>query len=372
MLAKYNLAYTGEYLENSAKVLDKMADIYEKLSDRYHSSEVSGSVIVQLREIARLIMEFTGAYSREVQPDAQVYEEIEKNFDRRGIRLGQMRIVERGDGTREYYLHLKTYKNKCPTTREVAGMLSDILGTGVIPEENNRVMLNGNFNEYIFAECGRFHIIYGVARRNKAGNVISGDTYSVEEISQGKTIISLADGMGAGTRANEDSALVVELVEEAVRAGFSEKAAIDMVNTALMAKDKESVPITVDMCVIDTVLGIANFIKLGAVATYIKRDGWVEIIQSETLPIGIFQKVDFDRSIKKIYAGDYMIMVSDGVLEALESLDKEERLMSIIAGLVSNNPQGMAEEIMEKVQKTAEPNDDMTVIVAGMFARDQR
>lgn len=372
MLAKYNLAYTGEYLENSAKVLDKMADIYEKLSDRYHSSEVSGSVIVQLREIARLIMEFTGAYSREMQPDAQVYEEIEKNFDKRGIRLGQMRIIERGDGTREYYLQLKTYKNKCPTTREVAGMLSDILGTGVIPEENNRVMLNGNYNEYIFAECGRFHIIYGVARKNKAGNVISGDTYSVEEISQGKTIISLADGMGAGTRANEDSALVVELVEEAVRAGFSEKAAIDMVNTALMAKDKESVPITVDMCVIDTVIGIANFIKLGAVATYIKRDGWVELIQSETLPIGIFRKVDFDRSIKKIYAGDYMIMVSDGVLEAIESLDKEERLMSIIAGLVSNNPQGMAEEIMEKVQKTAEPSDDMTVIVAGMFARDQR
>lgn len=372
-MEKYNLAYTGEHLEGSAKILEKMADVYERLSDRYHGSELSNSVIVQLREIARLILEFTGAYSREVLPDEQLFEDIEKNFDRRGIKIGQqMRIVERGDGHREYYLHLKTYKNKCPTTREVAGMLSELLGTGVIPEENNRVMLNGNFNEYIFTECGRFHVVHGVARRNKAGNVVSGDTYSVEEISQGKTVISLADGMGAGSRANEDSALVVELVAEAVKAGFSEKAAIDMVNTAIMAKDSESVPITVDMCVIDTILGLSNFIKMGAVATYIKRDGWVEIIQSETLPIGIFQKVDFDRSIKKLYAGDYIIMVSDGVLEAIESLDKEERLMGIIAELVSNNPQGMAEEIIDKVQKTTEPNDDMTVIVAGMFARDQR
>lgn len=371
-MEKYNLAYTGEHLEGSAKILEKMADIYEKLSTGYQSSEFSDSVIVQLREVARLIMEFTGAYSREVQPDAQAYEDIEKNFDRRGIKIGQMRIIERGDGHKEYYLQLKTYKNKCPTTREVAGMLAELLGTGIVPEENNRVMLNGNYNEYVFTECGRFHVVYGVARRNKCGNVVSGDTYAVDEISQGKTVISLADGMGAGTRANEDSALVVELVEEAVKAGFSEKAAIDMVNTAMMAKDKESVPITVDMCVVDTILGIANFIKMGAVATYIKRDGWVEIIQSETLPIGIFQRVDFDRSIKKLYAGDYIIMVSDGVLEAIESLDKEKRFMGIIAGLVSSNPQGMAEEIIDKVQKTADPNDDMTVIVAGMFARNQR
>lgn len=371
-MEKYNLAYTGEHLEYSAKVLEKMASVYEKLSVRYRQSEMCNPVISQLKEIARLIMEFTGAYSREVQLDMQTYEDIERSFDRRGIKTEQIRVIERGDGHREFYLNLKTYKNKCPTTREVAGMLSELLGTCIIPEENNRVMLNGNFNEYIFSESGRFQIMHGVARRNKAGNVISGDTYSVDEISKGKTIISLADGMGAGSQANEDSALVIELVEEAVKAGFSEAAAIDMVNMAMMAKDTQGAPITVDMCVVDTVLGIANFIKLGAVATYIKRDGWVEIIQSETLPIGIFHKVDFDHSIKKLYAGDYIIIVSDGVLEAIEALDKEEQLMNIIAGLVSENPQGMAEEIIDKVLRVKEPNDDMTVIVAGIFARDQR
>lgn len=369
---KYNLAYTGEQLESSAKILARMAEVYEKLSVRYRQSETSNPVITQLKEISRLIMEFTGAYSHEVQPDAQVCEDIEKSFDRRGIKTERIRIIERGDGHREFYLYLKAYKNKCPTTREVAGMLSELMGSCIIPEENNRVMLNGNFNEYVFAECGRFHIVHGVARRNKGGNVVSGDTYSVDEIAHGKTVISLADGMGAGSQANEDSALVIELMEEAVKAGFSETAAIEMVNTAMMAKDIQSAPITVDMCVVDTVLGIANFIKMGAVATYIKRDGWVEIIQSETLPIGIFQKVDFDHTIKKLYAGDYIIMVSDGVLEAIEALDKEEQFMNIVAGLVSENPAGMAEEIIDKVLKIKEPNDDMTVIVAGIFARDRR
>lgn len=371
-MGKYNLAYTGERLECSAKVLEKMVSVYEKLSVRYQQSETGNPVISLLKEIARLIMEFTGAYSREIQLDAQVYEEIERSFDRRGIKTERIRVIERGDGHREFYLYLKTYKNKCPTTREVAGMLTELMGTCIIPEENNRVMLNGNFNEYIFSESGRFHIVYGVTRRNKAGNRISGDTYSVNEISHGKTVISLADGMGAGSRANEDSALVIELVEEAVKAGFCEAVAIDMVNTAMTAKNTEGAPITVDMCVVDTVLGIANFIKMGAVATYIKRDGWVEIIQSETLPIGIFQRVDFDHSIKKLYAGDYIIMVSDGVLEAIEALDKEEAFMNIVAGLVSENPQGMADEIIDKVLKIKEPNDDMTVIVAGIFARDQR
>ncbi len=132
-MGKYNLAYTGERLECSAKVLEKMVSVYEKLSVRYQQPETGNPVISLLKEIARLIMEFTGAYSREIQLDAQVYEEIERSFDRRGIKTERIRVIERGDGHREFYLYLKTYKNKCPTTREVAGMLSKIMWTCIIP-----------------------------------------------------------------------------------------------------------------------------------------------------------------------------------------------------------------------------------------------
>ena len=128
-------------------------------------------------------------------------------------------------------------------------------------------------------------------------------------------------------------------------------------------------PVVVDMCVIDRYLGVLNCIKLGAASTFIKRDGWVEIIKSTTLPIGVFEQVDFDNAVKKLYDGDYVIMISDGVLENLPFIDKEQKLVEIIAEIEVKVPELIAQEIL---QKSLEYNsmiakDDMTVIVAGVF-----
>lgn len=375
-MEKYNLAYTGEHLEYSAQVLKKIADTYEILAARHQEhNPAADSVIIQLKEVARLILEYTGAYSREVKLPEEDRKDMENALEKRGVQARDIKVIERGDGRREIHMYLKSFKKKCPTTREIAGIMTETLQALFDSSENNRIMLNGNFNEYIFMECGRFGAMHGIARRNKAGNAVSGDTFSINEISRGKIVIGLADGMGSGYEANEESSLVVELLEEAVRAGFSEAAAIEMINTAMAINDVAGVPVTMDMCILDTFLGIAGFMKLGAVATYIKRDGWVEIIQSETLPMGVLSKVDFDYTVKKMYADDYIIMISDGVLESIPVLDKEEAFLEILSGVQSRNPERMAEEILDKVmdlpgnRKENMPKDDMTVIVTGLFAR---
>lgn len=373
---KYNLAYTGEHLENAARVLKRIADTYEMLAARRQEyNPAADSVIIQLKEVARLILEYTGAYSRETELLEEDQKEMESAFEKRGVSVKDIKVIERGDGRREIRMYLRAVKKKCPTTREIAGILSEALHSLFDSTDNNRIMLNGNFNEYVFLECGRFNAMHGIAKRNKAGNTISGDTFSINEISCGKILIGLADGMGSGYEANAESNLVIELLEEAVRAGFSEAAAIEMINTAMAVNDVAGTPVTMDMCVLDTFLGIANFIKLGAVATYIKRDGWIEIIQSETLPMGVLNKVDFDYTVKKLYADDYIIMVSDGVLEAIPELDKEEAFLGILSGVRSQNPERMAEEILDTVMALSPdweenlPKDDMTVIVTGLFER---
>lgn len=375
-MEKYNLAYTGEHLESSAGVLLKLTDIYENLAKRHHGNNpLADSVIVQLKEVARLMLEYTGVFSREVELDGEMKKNLDKALEKRGVRMDSIRVIERGDGHWELHVVIRASRRKCPTTREVAEIISDITERGFESSDNNRIMLNGIFNEYTFVESGRFHVVHGVARCNKAGNTVSGDNYSVNEVSKGKILVSLADGMGSGLDANQESSLVLELVEEAVKAGFSETAAIEMINTALAANDGLGAPVTIDMCVIDTLVGIANFIKLGAVATFIKRDGWVEIIQSETLPIGVLNQVDFDCSIKKMYAGDYIIMITDGILEAIPSLEKEKDFLEMIAQIPAGNPQGMAEEILTEVmelmvgREVSCPKDDMTVIVLGMFQK---
>ena len=44
----------------------------------------------------------------------------------------------------------------------------------------------------------------------------------------------LSDGMGSGERAFRESAMVVEMLEELLTAGFPKETAIQMMNTALV------------------------------------------------------------------------------------------------------------------------------------------
>lgn len=115
--------------------------------------------------------------------------------------------------------------------------------------------------------------------------------------------------------------------------------------------------------------GMMHCIKLGAVSTFIKREGWVEIIKSSTLPIGVLEKVDYDCTAKKLYDGDYVIMVSDGVLDNLPCLNKEEKMVEIIEEVVMKKPKAIADEILRKSMSynNCEVCDDCTVLVFGLF-----
>ena len=47
----------------------------------------------------------------------------------------------------------------------------------------------------------------------------------------------------------------------------------------------------------------------------------MEAIKSTNMPIGMMGQVDIESVSKKMYSGDMIIMVSDGVVEAIEAED---------------------------------------------------
>ena len=123
---------------------------------------------------------------------------------------------------------------------------------------------------------------------------------------------------------------------------------------------------TINLCT-----GMCEFVKLGAASTFIKRDNWVETISSTTLPIGMFKAVDYDSVTKKLYDGDKIIMVTDGVLDCLKEEDKEAYMEKAIMDITSNNSQEIANRILDLAlsQRNYVPVDDMTVIVAGVWIK---
>ena len=175
--------------------------------------------------------------------------------------------------------------------------------------------------------------------------------------------------MGSGEPAFRESAMVVEMLEELLEAGFPVKTAIQMMNTALVIGRDEVHFSTIDVSLFDLYSGKCEIVKAGASVTFIKRKEEVEAVSSVSLPIGVLQDIEIDTIEKELHAGDFVIMVTDGVMDALPTGRQEELMKEYIKEIEIQNPGEFAHRLIGKVlEKSGEvPVDDMTVLVVGIW-----
>lgn len=95
----------------------------------------------------------------------------------------------------------------------------------------------------------------------------------------------------------------------------------------------------------------------------------VEAISSTSLALGLVQQADFQTAAKKLYEGDFLIMVTDGVLDALPCECAEETMKEIILETHANAAQELGRGILERVLTYSEykAEDDMTILTAGLW-----
>ena len=160
------------------------------------------------------------------------------------------------------------------------------------------------------------------------------------------------------------------MTERLLETGFSARAALKLVNTVLLLTGNVQHPATLDLACIDLHTGILEAMKLGAAATYILTPTGVELLEAGEVPMGILNPVEPILLSKKLWDDNRIIMVSDGVLDALPGEDKELSLLEFIAGMPVKNPQDMADRILLFARSFHEfVGDDMTVLTAGIWDR---
>ena len=144
-----------------------------------------------------------------------------------------------------------------------------------------------------------------------------------------------------------------------------------MVNSALVLNGRDGMFSTVDICAVDLYTGICEFLKAGAAATFIRRDHWVETITSESLAAGLVQRIEFDTASRKLYHGDCLVMMTDGVLDALPVDCEEETMKEIILDVQESAPREISPGILERVLSYSDyrARDDMTVLVASVVRK---
>ena len=223
----------------------------------------------------------------------------------------------------------------------------------------------------VLYEENQFYALSGVATKKKTGSQANGDSCSMFQLDDGMYHVCVSDGMGSGKQAQAESTLVVDLLEKLLEAGFSRESALKLMNSAMVISAGEESYSTVDFATIDMYTGEFELTKTGAAPSFIKSGKKVSIIENESLPVGVDTAQESIHSKNTLQSGDFLVMVTDGVLEYLHVKDRQEKLMDIIAGVKSDNAGVLAQEILDRVllDTGGYAMDDMTVVAIGIWEK---
>ena len=280
---------------------------------------------------------------------------------KRAVRLDNRR------GISEIIVTMKAKRGKCVSVKEVTRIINLVFDKDTEIVKEKRRVIGTDMDTYRFKERPNFYVLHGLAKTSY--DDVSGDNFTFVSLDSGQTLLGISDGMGTGVRAYKDSEMVLELIENLMESGFGEETTLKLVNTLFVLEGEDLSPATVDMSIIDMYSGVCDFLKLGAAATYVKRGDWVEALRSTSLPIGGEECLDIESATKKLYDGDFVIMMSDGIIETAAKLNKEEEIGKLILEAKPGKPQEMADRILnDAIHLLGDvKEDDMTVFVTGIW-----
>jgi stage II sporulation protein E len=216
-----------------------------------------------------------------------------------------------------------------------------------------------------------FDVLSAVASETKEGGSISGDNVALFTLEEGRCHICLSDGMGSGPAASKESDMVVDLMEKFMEAGFSGEAAIRIMNSAMVLKGEDESYSTLDFAGIDLYTGELTLTKIGAAASFLRHKGEVTCLASASLPAGASMAEPQETIRRKLANGDFLVMVTDGVLEYLHVKKPEEKVAGMIEEIKTDNAGTLAHTLLERVLlfNGGHAPDDMTIVVTGIWEK---
>ena len=213
----------------------------------------------------------------------------------------------------------------------------------------------------LFSERPALRAVFGAASAAARGEV-SGDAVQ-QFCSPTAAQMILCDGMGTGRPAAVDGNLAAELTARLLKAGFTAELAARLVNVALALKSEDESGATLDLISVDLYTGTARLFKAGAAPGFLVHGGRVRAVGEATLPMGVLGGVNGQSRVVHLTAGDYAVLVSDGLLVDGAGWVAKQVELSAAAG---DAPEQLAETLVEtariRARKTGRP-DDITAAV---------
>ncbi len=339
---------------------------------RSRISESRGLVSQQMRSMSTIISNL----AVELNTNIIFKEDIENNIllelTKKGLRNVEAVVYENKAGNYEISLSYKGCGGKRSCIGCVEKVVSDVIGSKMV-KNGSDCGLNSKTDmcSIKLVKEETFKVVTGVARVAKDEKYVSGDNYTFLNSGDGKYIAALSDGMGTGHKACLQSKATVNLIEQFMESGFDKDTTVKLINSILVLKSNDESFATIDISVMDLYDGEVEFVKVGAAPTFIKRADYVETIRAASLPAGILSNIQLELIHKNVSTGEYIVMVSDGIVDSFKSSDDSIiEVQNVIAQMTSKNPQKIADDLLAEALnrcKDKEPIDDMMVMVSKIW-----
>lgn len=192
----------------------------------------------------------------------------------------------------------------------------------------------------------------------RAGESLCGDCVRSFSDKNGSLYALICDGMGSGEGASHASEISAIFLEKMISAENDMTCVLRMLSNFIRSRDEECT-CTADIVRIDLYKGEAVFTKCGAATSFLIRGDKSFAIDAHSLPIGVTRAIDPEEIRIKLSAGDLIIMMSDGTLDALsaggESVYRE--------GESSLDMKIIAEEILKRAERGGIKDDSSVAVI---------
>lgn len=187
----------------------------------------------------------------------------------------------------------------------------------------------------------------------------SGDVIRTFDSDSKLSYAMICDGMGSGPRAAECAEISALFIEKMLSAGNFKNVTMKMLSNFIRSRSEEC-HCTVDLFEFDCLSGEGTFVKCGAAASYILRNGNLFKIDASTMPLGITREINAENIKMDLQSGDTVVMMSDGVAHCLEDA---LWVPEVIISCSKSSPEETAREIYSRAVKEKDQDDDISIAV---------
>jgi sigma-B regulation protein RsbU (phosphoserine phosphatase) len=211
---------------------------------------------------------------------------------------------------------------------------------------------------------------FEVAAKSLPATSVGGDFFDFIEFSDQKIGVAVGDVSGKGVAA---ALYMARLVSDfRIYAQIYEKPSqvLKALNKILVDRSRRGMFVTFQYGILNASDGkftYANaghipFIRIGA------KDSNVELLnEAKTVPLGILPTLNLQENLIHLNKGDFVVLVTDGIIEAKNESGEEYSLKRVVQILpkIRQSPQDLIDHLINDVQKFSQPanqHDDLTIV----------